>query len=251
VERREDFVVRFQREVVRNFLIWREIFSCPISVLDVPNVGNPWGYLIEDQLVVPKATRFHAHAMTLQNLLSGISWPLVGEIGGGYGGMAYYLLRDAPNVTYLGFDLPETLALAAYYLLCCFPDCKVFLYGEGDLPLGENIKAHHAILLPNYSLPQLEDQSVDVFINTFSLSEVPWNTLEAYLGVIERTVRHYFLHNNMDRKGVVNRDYERIPSSSFPVDTRVLKLVYKHFDLFHGQAGDYREFLYERIKRPC
>ena len=250
-KRRGDTVARFQRGIIRNYLIWREIFSFPVSALDVPDVGDPWGYIIDGQLVVPKATRFNAHATALRNLLAGIPQPVVGEIGGGYGGLAYYLLRDAKGTTYMNFDLPETLALASYYLLCCLPDRKFFLYGEGSTPLGNDAKAFHAILLPNYSLPQLEDQSVDVFVNSFSLSEVPWDTLVEYLRIIERTVRHYFLHNNMDRTGVFNRGCERIPASSFPIDTRVLKLIYKHFDLFHGQGGDYREFLYERIERPC
>ena len=200
IQHQKDCVARFQYGVVRNYLIWREIFSFPVSVLSVPSVGNPWGYMIEGQLVVPKATRFHAHAMTLRNLLSGIPRPIVGEIGAGYGGMACYLLKNVPEVTYLDFDLPETLVLAAYYLLCCFPGHKFFLYGEGNPPEGEELKSFQVILLPNYSLCQLEKLSVDVFLNAFSLSEVPWNTLEEYLRVIERAVRYYFLHNNMDRK---------------------------------------------------
>jgi hypothetical protein len=51
---------------------------------------------------------------------------------------------------------------------------------------------------------------------------------------------------------VINRGFERIPASTYPVDPKRLKLVYKHFDLFHGHDGDYRQFLYQcRESAPC
>lgn len=248
---RADCVERFRSGIVRNFQIWKDIVGRPTTELVVPDIGNPWGLIIEGQLVVPKATRFHTHAIMIRHILSGVPKPVVADIGGGYGGIAYYLLRDGDGMTYVDYDLPETLSLASYYLLACFPDRKCLLYGEGDLTDTTTMQAFDIVLLPNYALQHLGERSVDMFLNTFSLSEVPRITLEEYLRRIQHAVRHYFLHNNMDRVGVINRGYERIPASAFPIDSAVLKLIYKHFDLFHGQQGDYKEFLYERIDRKC
>jgi len=241
----EPFLSRFQQCVVRNYLIWGDLFHQPIDVLEIPRVGNPWGYTIEGKLIAPKATRFHAVATESRRLLEGLSRPVAAEIGGGYCGMAYFLLRDAPQAVYVDFDLPQTLAIAAYYLLATLPERRIYLYGEGPLPTKSKLDAFDAVLLPHFALPTLADRSVDLWLNTFSLSEVPWTTLQEYIGQIQRTARGHFYHNNMDRRGVINRGFERIPASTYPVDPDRLKLVYKHFDLFHGHDGDYRQFLYQ------
>jgi hypothetical protein len=63
--------------------------------------------------------------------------------------------------------------------------------------------------------------------------------------------KRLFLHNNMDRRGVVNRGHERIPASEYPIDPTIWKRVYRRFDLFHGHEGDYREFLYVKHSPAC
>ena len=181
-------VERFSNGVVRNYLVWREIFHESPDVLSVPPVGDPWGYMIEDQLVVPKATRYHAHAHKVAELVGDSDRPVVGELGAGYGGTAYYLLRDNPRITYVDFDIPETLALAAYYLLCCFPESDIYLYGEAPIPVDPGSQQYRALLLPNYALPQMNDRSINLFLNAFSLSEMPFSVLEEYVLQIQRIV---------------------------------------------------------------
>ena len=51
----------------------------------------------------------------------------------------------------------------------------------------------------------------------------------------------------MDRKGVINRGFERIPASEYPIDKHKFVLLSKNYDLFHGHFGDYKEFLYKII----
>lgn len=243
----EERVQRFQHNVTRNLLIWKDIFRQPMESLRIPSVGNPWGLFLEGELVCPKATRFHAHASQIAQLLCDVPEPVVLDIGAGYGGMSYYLLRDHERFSVIDVDLPETLAIAAYYLLSALPDGKFFLYGEGDLPSAEQMSSYTAVFLPNFCLPQLDDRAADLCLNSFSLSEMPPATNREYIQQVQRLVRRYFLHNNMDRSGVVNRGFERIPASSYPIDSKALGLVYKTFDLFHGHDGDYREFLYRRL----
>ena len=99
-------------------------------------------------------------------------------------------------------------------------------------------------LLPNYLIEEFPSSSVDVFFNSFSLSEMPPETMQAYLGEIHRLSLHFFLHNNMDRLGVINRGFERTPASQFPIDSNKFTLIAKNYDLFHSHFGDYKEFLY-------
>lgn len=244
-----EYVDRFESNVTRNYLIWKEIHEGQVEMLNTPMVGNPWGYEIDGRLVVPKATRFHALSQQLKGLTQDVTSPLIAEIGGGYAGVAYYFLRDQTDATYVDFDLPETLVIAAYYLLCTHHDREIFLYGEGETPRGEALKNYAAVLLPNFELPNLADNCVDVFFNSFSFSEVPLDSLTEYMAQVQRVVKTYFLHNNMDRRGVLNRGFERIPASEYPIDNSAFKRLYKQFDLFHGREGDYREFLYQKIAR--
>lgn len=236
---------RFVSGVRRNFQIWQDIYGEPASVLALPAVGNPWGLEIEGVVVAPKAVRYAALSRQIQNLLIDHERPLVLEIGAGYGGTAYYMLRDRPEMRYADFDLPETLALIAYYLICGLPERSIHLYGE-TLATDTPFQTASTLLLPNYMLPRAPTRSADLVLNTFSLSEMPYETLSEYIGQIQRVANGYFLHHNMDRAGVINRGFERIPASRYPLDQSLMSCIARNYDLFHGHAGDYREYLYQR-----
>jgi hypothetical protein len=242
-----EFVERFVNRVSKNYLIWKELFDLDVKDLRVPDVGNHWGLEIEGEVVVPKATRYHTHGQQVKNLTKDISHPIFAEIGAGYCGLAYYMLKEIPGLTYIDFDLPEMLVIGAYYIMSAAPDKKVLLYGEYDNVAEINLDDYDCLFLPNFELPNFPNQAVDVFYNSFSLSEMPKSTSTEYIKCIEKICRLYFLHNNMDRKGVINRGFERTPASEYQINESAFKLIYKQFDLFHGHDGDYKEFLYQRI----
>lgn len=243
---------RFISLMSRDYVIWRSIHENEsFDVLSVPDIGNPWGYAIENNLIIPQAFRFHNHAKQISNILSDIETPIWAEIGGGYGGTAFYYFRNnyAPKLTYLDFDLPETLVIAAYYLITALPDKKIWLYdGRASLTNAAMAK-YDIVLMPNFAIEYMEDEAVDLFLNAFSLSEMTFPILSNYISHIQRTLTGYFLHNNMDKKGIVNRGFERTPCSHYPIDPERLKLLYKKHDMFQGYEGDYRECLYQRTKK--
>ena len=237
---------RFMAAMSRDYVVWRAIVEGEPAELDVPEVGNPWGYLIDGRLIAPQALRFHNHARQIHHLVSDSEHPLVAEIGGGFGGMAWFLFRLGGGLTYLDLDLPETLVLAAYFLLRALPDKSILLCESMECLAAEDLRKYDIVLSPNYLIQRLPDGGVDLLLNAFSLSEMPYESIAEYIRQIQRCCRGYFLHNNVDREGVVNRGHVRTPGSRFPVDPAEFKLVYRKFDLFQGQDGDYREFLYER-----
>lgn len=245
-----EVVEAFRRSIGRNYLIWKDLLGLPASRLRLKaHVGNPWGCRIDGELVTPKATRFHTNAMQIRDLLADCEGKVVAEIGGGYGGLAHYLIGEIGGLTYIDFDLPQTLVLAAYYLLLNYPERRFLLFGEGEIDYSK-VGDYDVVLLPNYVIQAVPEKSVDVFFNSFSLSEMPPKTNEAYLNDIARLTRSYFLHNNMDRKGVINRGSERIPASEYPIDPQRFALLSKHYDLFHAHHGDYKEFLYRVLPQP-
>ena len=234
----------FLRSIGRNFLIWQDLFHLPVERLRIATTaGNPWGCTIAGELVTPKATRFHATALQLHNLTRHLARPVVAEIGGGYGGMVPYFFRESTAATYIDFDLPETLVLHAFHVLNALPDRRIFLYGEAPLT-AQSVAENDILLLPNYALPAFAEKSIDVFYNSFSLSEMPFAVMDNYLAQIRRLTRTHFLHNNMDRQGVVNRGFARTPASQYPMEKHGFRLLSSHYDLFHAHFGDYKEYLY-------
>ena len=74
--------------------------------LAVPPIGNPFGVCLEGTLVSARSEFQHHCADRVISLLpSNLS--MVVEIGGGFGGMAYYLLRDQPKIKYVTSTCPK------------------------------------------------------------------------------------------------------------------------------------------------
>src|SRR5690606_9728976 len=112
-----DITDAFKRSIGRNFLIWKDLFHLPVERLKINRwIGNPWGCIIENELVTPKAIRFHTNALQIKGLLEESETKVVAEIGAGYGALACYMSNEIEKLKYIDFDLPETLVLAAYNL---------------------------------------------------------------------------------------------------------------------------------------
>jgi hypothetical protein len=167
----------------------------PLADLETPDIGNPLGVVMGDIRVRTGSEDQHFYARKIIDLTVSAVTPVVAEIGGGFGGMAYFLLRDRPGLTYLDFDVPESVALASWYLLKAFPHLKATLYGEALLT-AETLKSSGIILMPGFMLPHMPDRGVDVSFNSHVLSDMSPASIHQYLAEIVRTTRHSILHVN-------------------------------------------------------
>jgi hypothetical protein len=233
--------VLFVNHMLHDYRVWLELTGKNVEVLQTPWAGNPFGYFIGDTLAIPASFRHHYMAEKIVSLIGGAG--VVAELGGGYGELAYFALRSG-GLRYLDFDLPEVLLVASYWLCSAMPAGKIALYGEDDpQSVLKNIESYDAILFPNFSLPLLPDDSVDVFLNTRSLSEMEAPTIQEYLTHITRTCRKYFLHENSD-KAIYRWKHQEVPASAFPIDG--FRMLSKTMSPWKAGAGRYREYLYER-----
>ena len=107
---------RYATLMAHDLMIWTHLMDADISELAIPEVGHPWGYLWRGTLIGSKVLRYHVLARQIEGMTSDLARPIVAEIGAGYGGMAYFLMRRKASRVYIDFDLPETLLVAAYYL---------------------------------------------------------------------------------------------------------------------------------------
>jgi hypothetical protein len=192
--RRPQFQRRYQHllliDTLHRMEVWRERTNgrFSIDVLRGPEIGAPFGVVLENVLLRPGATDHHYYAHRIIELLKGKGSPVIAEIGGGFGGLAYYLLRDHPEVTYVDFDVPESIALAAYYLGNAFPDLRLTLYGERAGNCGG------ISLMPAFSLAEMPADSVDAVFSSHLLPDLDPASLQEYLSRIAHIARVYFLH---------------------------------------------------------
>lgn len=159
--------------------------------LAIPPFGNPFGVCLEGTLVSARAEFHHRCADRVDGLLES-NLSTVVEIGGGFGAMAYYLLRGQRKIKYVDFDLPESTALATYYLVKAFPDKKFLLFGESPLT-GEAIAHADVALLPLFAMERLRTASVDVTFSSHAMSDIESGELASYLETIQRVTRNRFL----------------------------------------------------------
>lgn len=124
-------------------------------------------------------------------------------------------------------------------------DDQVELWSSSSRP---SLESSRIFVGPNFALPDIPSCSAHLVLNAFSFSEMAHPTLVEYFTQINRVGERYLLSANMDRAGVLNRGFERTPSSRFPIDPSVWKRLYKKPDLFQGPTGDYREELFEKRK---
>lgn len=173
---------------------WKERTAGRFAVGDLagPNVGNPFGVMLDGTLVRFEAPYQHYCAYRLSSIL-GAGPSTVAEIGGGFGGMAYFLLRDRQPLTYFDFDLPETIALASYFLMKAFPSLTFLLYGEKQMTREEIARAN-VVLMPLFEIEQMHPRSVDVTFSSHAMSSLPSEFIAHDLEIIARFTRGHFLH---------------------------------------------------------
>lgn len=173
---------------------WNERTGRRFSLADLagPNIGNPFGVMLDGTLVRFEAPFQHYCAHRLSSIL-GVGASTVAEIGGGFGGMAYFLLRDRQPLTYFDFDLPETIALVSYFLMKAFPSLTFLLYGEKQVTREEIARAN-VVLMPLFAIEQMPPQSVDLVFSSHAMSSLPSELVAHDLEIIGRITRGHFLH---------------------------------------------------------
>ena len=156
--------------------VWDEFCdSPPVARLRTPDVGEPYGLEADGVLIVPDAPRHYYNAARLLRLEPAS----ILEIGGGYGGVYYFLRQLGFAGLYINCDLESTLAVWRYYV--------THSVGEKACEL---VSSHRrdAIRAP-----------VDVVCNFHSWSEMSRADLEAYFALVRRIQPRHIFHCNANR----------------------------------------------------
>lgn len=162
-----------------------------------PLVGNPFGAMVEGTLIDTGAPHRHYCAQKIRQQLPSAKATVV-EIGGGFGGMAYYLLRDSPETKYIDFDVPESIALTSYYLMRAFPHLNVLLYGEKELTRSAIAEAD-VVLLPLFELSRMPPGSAEITFSSHSMADLSNDALFEYMKHIVHTTKRCFFYVGIEQ----------------------------------------------------
>jgi putative sugar O-methyltransferase len=223
--------------------LWRKLTGnrYPLSALSSTDIGNPYGITVDGVYVRTCAEHHHYYAQEVSRLVP--SAATVVELGGGFGGMAYYLLRDNHAISYVDLDLPEGVALTSYYLMKSFPERKFVLYGEAEIhPELFSSSAGLTVLLPAHAIGNIPPQSADLVFNSYSLAEMSPDAIREYVKQLTKISRTYFLHLNHNRHSV-------LPADKFGIEEFGYTLLYRKFTEWNtgrSMRSDEFEYLYKR-----
>ncbi|MEP6925002.1 MAG: putative sugar O-methyltransferase [Pyrinomonadaceae bacterium] len=230
-----------------------------LSKITHPNIGNPAGFRVNEQ-VIPTETLRHAYnALAITNLLRNFKKPVIFEIGGGFGGQTFqtvYQLRENGNPIgkYLDFDIPEVQIVVSYFLLWAFPELNVRLYGEGAVS-ATDAEDFEIGIFPHFAIDKLTNLSADLVFNSNSFAEMDETAAKHYLAVTNRICRQYFMHINHESRFVFNypdgSESRNALGSELVPETAKFKRIYKRPRLFQRpEDKPFKSFayLYERIK---
>lgn len=235
--------------------IWQWFYNGrkDISQLSYPVFGNQVGAYINGSFVGLGSFFNEIYGSILASLIAHIKRPVIGELGGGYGKLAYFTLRNSNNYTYINFDLPEAVCLAAYYLIQAFPNKKALLYGEEKYSSDVH-KDYDLILMPCWEMENIGKNTVDLFINKNSLGEMTKKAVKNYVHYICSSSQ-YFFHMNHEIFPNIYQDNERgLLGYEYPVPSDKFKLLFRYPDIGHLLSQGYLDYsmdifiyLYEKI----
>ena len=137
-----------------------------------------------------------------------------------------------PKSCHILLDLPETLIMTSYFIKYNFPDAKIALLDTIEDKLDDFDKLtneYDFIIIPPSILKFINDESIDLVINSVSMGFMQEEYLNFYLKQIDRTLKtggyFYSLNKEYDDKwGIGTFNW------NFKAD--YLTLLYEHSNRF-------------------
>ena len=208
-----------------------------LKILDAGNIGTPFGTIRDSIEILPDSPRHLYFADLISSHINNNDKIL--EVGGGYGGLIYFLRKIDFKGTYYNIDLPETLFVCYYYLRKSGHKVNL-IYKKQDIKLNE------VNLIPSMYFEKItKNLEYSVFFNSASLSEMDEKVCFNYIEMVNKTNPNYIIH--------CNSNYLAFPDSKIHIEILAKNFPWsENFNLksfylspFQGASGRYRIHIYE------
>jgi hypothetical protein len=127
----------------------------------------------------------------------------IAEIGAGNGNLMSLLKHHFNSKCIINVDLPETLTLCIPFLNNLFPNAKILLPNEINEKVGEDALLNYDfIFLTPGQITLLEENMIDLFINTASFGEMNMPQIEKYINLIQKVGKQdsfFFCSNRVEK----------------------------------------------------
>ena len=160
--------------------------------LSFPAVAGAWGIEYRGNLT-PRSAWRHIHAANYVLAHVPSTEPRIVEVGGGFGGVAFWLQRMRPSLRYVTYDFPIVNVIAGYFLLRALPGDRILLADDTFDPRDGQ---PHVAVMPHWRIANEPERGCDIALNQDSLPEMPRETAQGYLRTIDRIVRVGFYSEN-------------------------------------------------------
>ena len=125
------------------------------------------------------------------------------EIGAGNGNLMLLLKHHFNSKCIIDIDLPETLILCIPFLKNLFPNAKILLPNEINEKIGKDTLLNYDfIFLTPSQITLLEENLIDLFINTSSFMEMNMSQIEEYINFIQKVGKKdsfFFCANSVEK----------------------------------------------------
>ena len=146
----------------------------------------------------------------------------IAEIGAGNGNLMSLLKHHFNSKCIINVDLPETLTLCIPFLANLFPNAKILLPNEINEKVGEDALLNYDfIFLTPGQITLLEENLIDLFINTASFGEMNMPQIEEYINLIQKVGKQgsfFFCSNSVEKVpsyGKKDENYKHIKPIRF------------------------------------
>jgi hypothetical protein len=178
--------------------------------ISFPDVGSPYGIVANNSLIMMEQLEhiyvglrvneaISAHLTAQENDALNIV-----EIGGGYGGLAYWLFQLGlpAGSHYTIVDLPVVNVLQTYFLAGTLGPERIALFGEPRFPTT------CISIVPTHAVRMGQCSPVDVLINENSMPEMSEAIVTDYLSWARDNLRGIFYNYNKEAGAIVRGQRE-------------------------------------------
>lgn len=160
------------------------------------------------------------------------------EIGGGFGGCCYYShLMGAKSYTII--DLPIVNVVSSYFLMKCFGEEKIQLFGE------ESCNQPIKIMPACYFMEN--NNFFDICLNQDSFPELPVASVLEYLQRIPEITTSYFYHINQEGCAITHENLTQLNINKIMAEMSSYKLLCRYPNWIRK---GYVEELYSIVNPP-
>jgi hypothetical protein len=207
---------------------------------------HPWSRHTEIHMTYPDSPR---HADFARQLLQVVPPVKVGvEIGGGYGGMIYFLKKFGFKEKLVNCDLLETLLVA--YVFLSFNQIRVELcFTPEDLVQAMNSDAEVILIIPTLFGALRECSDIGFVFNSRSLSEMSESQSTEYLETINsKLTPNFFVSENAEELLFPDSiRHVEIIQDDLALHLSNYQLISRQRTSFMGGAGRYATRVYTKV----